>query len=294
MLLTIFTPTYNRINTIERTFRSLCRQTVKDFEWLVVDDGSTDGTGALINEFKSKANFPVIYIKKKNGGKHTAYNAALEVANGKYFFTVDSDDWLCDDSLNIIQDSVNSTDIPIETSDIAGIIALKSFSDGKIIGTELPEPAYAATLSELEHNGYGGERSIILKTSIARAMPFPFIEGEHFMTESVVYDQIDNSYKFIVLNRNLTICEYQPDGLSLNLKKLMLNNPGGYMLYYSQRIDKAVTFKERISYILRYLAYSSLFKGKKSSLIYRGRYKYICNTLSPLGKFMAWYIRHLK
>ena len=99
MRITVFTPAYNRRHTLPRLYESLCRQEFCDFEWLIVDDGSTDGTEEIISEFENRAAFPIRYHKKENGGKHTAYNYAVDRAAGAYFFCVDSDDYLAPDAL---------------------------------------------------------------------------------------------------------------------------------------------------------------------------------------------------
>ena len=91
MLITVFTATYNRANTITRLFESLKNQSFKNFEWLIVDDGSTDYTEAIVESFDPLGDFPIRYIKKENGGKHTAYNIGLNEARGSLFFNVDSD-----------------------------------------------------------------------------------------------------------------------------------------------------------------------------------------------------------
>ena len=100
MKITVFTPTYNRAYIIENLYRSLQRQTVKDFEWLVIDDGSTDNTQELFDKWISEENaFPIRYYKQRNGGKCRAINRALDLAQGELFFTVDSDDYLTKDAL---------------------------------------------------------------------------------------------------------------------------------------------------------------------------------------------------
>ena len=98
--ITVFTPTYNRAYIIETLYRSLQRQTYRDFEWLVVDDGSADNTKALFDAWQQEDNFfPIRYIKQENGGKCRAINHGLKLAQGELFFTVDSDDYLTDDAL---------------------------------------------------------------------------------------------------------------------------------------------------------------------------------------------------
>ncbi len=94
MMLTIFTPTYNRAKLLNDIFNSLEKQSCFDFEWLIIDDGSSDNTESVVMNFFHSSSFPIRYIKKKNGGKHTAYNLALENARGKLFFCLDSDDYL--------------------------------------------------------------------------------------------------------------------------------------------------------------------------------------------------------
>lgn len=277
MLITVFTPTYNREKTIRRTFESLCRQTSKCFEWLVVDDGSTDNTELIFHEFEKKADFQIRYIKKPNGGKHTAYNLALEKANGDLFFTVDSDDWLPDNSIKKILDI---SDGIATNNTIAGIIALKELPDKTTIGHEFKESNTFRSLRDLELSGQGGERALIFKTLIARQYPFPIIPGERFLTESVVYDQFKN-YSFYIINTPLTTCEYLDGGLSSNVKQTMVNNPGGYKLYYRNRICIAKSKKELLGYILRYNAFAHLYNNHDNDVPdYNGKYKCLISLMT--------------
>ena len=103
MKITVFTPTYNRAYIIEKLYHSLQRQTFKDFEWIVVDDGSEDETEDLFKKIQKDKNlFEIRYIKQKNGGKHRAINKGIEIAKGELFFIVDSDDYLIDTALKTI------------------------------------------------------------------------------------------------------------------------------------------------------------------------------------------------
>lgn len=276
MLLTVFTPTYNRVHTLERTFRSLCRQQFKDFEWLVVDDGSTDGTAELITGLHALADFPINYVAKENGGKHTAYNEGLRRARGRWFFTVDSDDWLPDDSLAHIADIAPEAE---KDPRIAGIIALKEYPDGRLIGRPYPADLRRASLFELERNGHRGERSLVFKTEIARQYPFPVIAGEKFMTESVVYDRIAVHYDFMVSNLILTTCEYQPDGLSSNPYRVIVRNPGGYAMYFAGRLDMRLGLRAFFKCFLSYLAMARMYGND----VYSGRHRRLIRLFKPLG-----------
>lgn len=104
MLTTIFTPTYNRASYLNILFESLQRQTNKNFEWILIDDGSTDDTEKVAEEIKKQANFPFYYFKKENGGKHTAINYGTKYANGEMFFIVDGDDYLGNNAIQMIND----------------------------------------------------------------------------------------------------------------------------------------------------------------------------------------------
>lgn len=278
MLLTVVTPTYNRANTLERTFDSLKKQTFHDFEWLIIDDGSSDNTSELVSQFERDCDFSIRYIKKKNGGKHTAYNIALDEALGELFFVVDSDDWLPDNSISDI--ATLAADI-LDNNSIGGIIALKTTSDGNVIGKPFQHENMYASFRDIELSGQAGERSIVFKTAVARKFPFPIIEGERFMPECVVYDNYNQDYKFAISNQILTICEYQADGLSSNQHLLMINNPGGYTLYYRNRIDMAITLRERAGYIIRYNVFRHLYKGNEITP-YSGHHKSLCTILDIL------------
>lgn len=289
MLITVFTPTYNRAHTISRTFGSLCKQKIKDFEWLIVDDGSTDETEILINAFKKKAEFPIVYVKKNNGGKHTAHNEALKYAKGDLFFTVDSDDWLPDSSLSQIK--TLSAEL-LKSKELAGIVALKELPEGIIISDVFPKDLHVSSLLNLERIGKGGERSLVFKTEILRRFPFPVIGGERFMSESVIYDRLGCQYSFLISNSILTTCEYQPDGLSAGIKKLMSQNPCGYAIYYSQRVNMVTTFRKRIGMAVRFIAFRlKTQKHLRPFCTYSGTHKLLLTFLYPFGYLVKYYYR---
>ena len=290
IFLTIFTPTYNRANTIARTYESLCKQTCMNFEWLVVDDGSTDNTESLVSEWMKDSIFPIRYIKQSNGGKYRAYNKGLELAEGEFFFCVDSDDWLPSNSVELIS---QYADILKQTETLAGLVALKSYQDANIIGQPYKEPGKHSSLYHLELSGEGGERSLVFKTSVARLFYFPLETNEHFITESVIYDRFEGKYDFIICNDILTICEYQENGLSSgNPHSLMLRYPAGYKLYFAQRIDMTPYFLERVTYAIRYHVFRILYAGPEYN--YNGKYRTLVSILSSLGFIAKFYYTRAK
>lgn len=284
-MLTIFTPTYNRSNTIRRTYESLCNQTCKDFEWLVVDDGSTDNTETLFKRWQQEGVVPIRYIKKTNGGKYRAYNVGLREAKGELFFCVDSDDWLPANSVEII---MQKRDELFGNIKLIGIIALKEHSNHKLIGHKYTIGLGRHSLYQLEKMGEGGERSLVFKTNIAQQYPFPEETDEKFMGESVIYDRMEQ-YDFLVLNEILTTCEYQQGGLSSDVRKLMLQNPSTYKLYYAQRIDLATNLKDRLAYAIRYNVFRSICSHKHYE--YEGPHSLLVTLCRPSALFMVHYYK---
>lgn len=275
MKITIFTPTYNRKNKLKRVYDSLCAQKCYNFEWLIIDDGSSDNTEELIFNYINNGMFPVRYFKKNNGGKHTAYNMALELAKGDFFMCLDSDDYLTNGAISII----TSYMAPCSKE---GIIAYKCDELGNRLGSELPEDVCIASTLELEMKySCTGEYTLIYPTSVAREFPFPVFTNERFITECVIYDRISRVCSMQLLKQVITICEYQTDGYTNNLNALMQNNPAGYCLYYMQRIDIQKNWKKRLVYAGKYHCFGLFTKGKK--ICYEGRYQSFVTCVTPMG-----------
>ncbi len=279
MFLTIFTPTYNRAKTLFRLYTSLVNQSNKNFEWVVVDDGSTDDTQDLIESWIEEDHVSIYYVSQKNGGKNRATGKGIEIAKGYLFFCVDSDDYLPPEAVETIISYWHEYD----KNEYAGILALKQSIQGYNLGDDLPPDVVCCSTYELtsKYNSRG-ERALIYKTSILRDFFVPSYVNENFLTESVMYDSISQHYNMLLLNRILTICEYQKDGYSnKNQFSIMLNNPCGYCHYYAQRIDMAIGLQERIGYIIRYLAFRNI--SHKIGYKYQGKYKKFVSFLHPFS-----------
>lgn len=288
-MLTIFTPTYNRGNLLYRIYDSLKEQTVSGFEWLIVDDGSSDNTEEIVSQWANENIIKIRYIKKENGGKHTAFNAGVQNAKGELFFCVDSDDYVPCDCVESILDAWSG----VKEDNVAGIVGMKTDTDGKLLCGEFPEGvAYSKTYELVRKYQCFGEKSLIYKTEVLKKYPYPEIAGERFVTECVVYDRIDQDYTMLLLDKVLTICEYQPDGLTGTIFSTMLKNPTGYKIYYSRRIDMAQTFKERVGYIIRYNAFDILSNEKKYG--YTGKHRLLTMILKPLGWALTYYYNYKK
>lgn len=235
MRITVFTPTFNRAYIIENLYHSLQRQKFNDFEWIVIDDGSTDNTPQLMEKLsKEKNGFPIRYIQTENGGKHRAINKGVEIASGELFFIVDSDDYLEDDALetiDLMEKSLNG----VHDIKFAGICGLRGFDKSTMNGTTFKGQYLDITSLELGKYGITGDKAEVFYTRIMKEYPFPVFDGENFLTEAVVWDRIAAAdYKLRYFNKIMIIGNYLSDGLSNAGEKLFIDNPKGYGLYLSQ------------------------------------------------------------
>ncbi|WHY86071.1 glycosyltransferase family 2 protein [Neobacillus novalis] len=258
--ITIFTPTYNRRNILKNCYKSLCNQTNKNFIWLIVDDGSKDNTEELVENWIREKKVEIKYIKQKNSGKHVAHNTAVNFCGTDIFVCVDSDDYLTKDAVEVIYENWDKVE---SDSQLSGIIALKSYSTGKLVGTRMPENINICSLFDLySKHKFKGDTMLIYKTSILKNYLFPVFKDEKFVTEAVIYDQIDQSFKMLLLDRVLYICEYLEDGYSKNLKNVHRANPKAYIYFLNQRIKFAKSTKEKYIAISYYLAGNWIIRNK--------------------------------
>lgn len=284
-MITIFTPTYNRAEQLKRVYESLTNQTCFDFEWLIVDDGSNDATQNVVMSFEASL-FKIRYYKKKNGGKHTAYNYALDRAEGDYFFCLDSDDWLAPDAVKILLEELPKCETPF-------VLCYKIDEKQKMLSDSFPKDLQKVRLFDLKNRyNCGGEFSIVFETEFARRYPFPIFEGERFLTEAVIYDQMAMDTDVWLLPQIITICEYQTDGLSNNLNKVMKNNPAGYCMYFMQRIDVTDNLKERVINVGKYHCFRTFSKEKACP--YTGRHRGLVLLTKPLGILFFLYYKMVR
>ena len=243
-MITVFTPTYNRANLLPDLYDSLKRQTCKDFEWVIVDDGSTDDTGKLVNGWLSQADFSICYTKKENGGKQRAVNLGLQLANGEYFFIVDSDDVLTD---NAIETAVKWIDTIKAKENFGGVAGLKGYKDGRAIGSSFEGEYIDATTLERPKYNITGDKAEIFSTEVLRKFPFPEFDGEKFVPEALVYNRIARAgYKLRWFNGVIYLADYLPDGYSANTDRLLMANWKGYSLYVKEVMSSSMALKNKV------------------------------------------------
>lgn len=238
--ITIFTPTYNRAYILGQLYRSIQKQTFRDFEWLIVDDGSTDNTEYLVNEWQKDANdFPIRYYKKDNGGKYRAINYALELAQGELFFTMDSDDYLSENALRRIAYWENTINNKHDYAGVAGNCGTSLYdSPNTPLGKEYKDTTALARYSDNPKEVIDGERAFAWYTDIHRKYLYPEFEGEKFMTEAVTWNRMArDGYKIRFFDEIIWIYEYRNDGLTFNSNDNFLLNPRGYALWQKEKAE---------------------------------------------------------
>lgn len=251
MPLTVFTPTYNRLAELERLYASLRTQTDMRFEWLIVDDGSTDDTAEVVSAWGEDAPFPIKYIKQENAGKHVAHNRGAIEASGQFFICVDSDDWLEPNAVEIILGDAAALDIE------EGLLYPKLFARQTALDTWFPDDVKTIELADMRIKyGLVIETAIVFNTEVLRRHPFPVIDGERFMPEESSYYDFVEPETFIVRDELFYRCEYLDGGLTKNIWKNWLRNPSGTCIALTKRYEAAKRYlslralRERISAIV--------------------------------------------
>ena len=227
--ITVFTPTYNRANTLPRTYTSLLKQDCKDFIWLIIDDGSSDGTDKLVKKWQQAENgFEIRYIYKKNGGMHTAHNTAYENIDTELNVCIDSDDCLAEGAIRKILSMWQK----VKHKDYAGIIGLDADLEGNIIGKGFLEGLEETTLTGYYAGGGFGDKKLVYRTDVIKKYPaYPVFPGEKYVALAYKYRLIDQDYKLAVLNEILCNVEYQNDGSSATMWKQYIKNPKGFAFW---------------------------------------------------------------
>ncbi len=261
--ITIFTPTYNRAYILPKLYESLRMQTCKDFEWLIVDDGSTDDTECLVKSWLSETAFPVRYIQQENGGKHRAINRGVQDAQGELFFIVDSDDHLTEDAVEWI---INQWQAIRDDNSFAGLSGIRITPDGhKIGGGEDFGTIDTDALSIRSTHHVHGDLAEIYRTDVLRRYRFMEVPGEKFCPEALVWNRIARDYKLRYVHHPIYVCAYRPDGLTAKITRIRHESPITSMVYYIEYTQSAKSTKERSKAKINYWRFAPV---KFSWLLY--------------------------
>lgn len=231
--ITVFTPAYNRADLLKRCYESMCRQTNKNFIWMIIDDGSTDNTKEVVdlwmlNNKLNNNGFEIQYYYKENGGLHTAYNEAIEHIDTELCVCIDSDDYMPDNAVEIILDFWKKNG----SNEYAGIVGLDYTIDNHVIGDLLPDKKSINLIDLLigKYHIHNGDRTNVVRTELYKKVaPMISFKGERNFSPHYMHLQISKNYDFLVLNKNLRYVEYQADGMSNSIFKQYLNSPNSFI-----------------------------------------------------------------
>ena len=281
--LTIFTPAYNRAHTIGRTYESLLCQSCKDFEWLVVDDGSTDNTRSLVEGWISEGKIPIRYVYQQNQGMHGAHNGAYANIYTELNVCIDSDDFMPRDAVEKIITFWRANYRPEDRDKIAGIIALDADTEGNIIGDTFPPELKQTTLrGYLETHKGKGDKKLVYRTEVVKKYPpYPIFEGEKYVGLPYLYCMIDLDYELLTLNEVLVNVDYQPDGSSYGMWRQYWNNPKGLAFYRKFDMQQATTFKHRLIDNIHYVNHS--IRGGNKKFLAESPQKFLTFISIPAG-----------
>lgn len=287
MFITIFTPTFNRAYTLGRLHESLMRQSFCDFEWVIVDDGSTDGTSDMVRQWTESSPVHIRYYYQDNSGKPAAHNRGVALAEGDLFCCVDSDDYLKDDALKEIWDFWNAH---AQENNI-GLLAFRQAVDGTPI-TQLRDRVSECTLHDAyKHHGLKNDTMLVFRTSAVSKYDFPIINGEKFIPEGYLYNKLDRDGTLLVFPEYLYLCEYQKDGYTANVSKLLYDNWKSYVLHINTRIRNVDTPFERL---LDSIRYDAIMMAREGASLLRNAESKLFAILGIAPGFVLYCVRYRK
>ena len=250
-MLTILTATYNRYNTLLRLYDSLESQCNKDFEWLVVDDGSSDDSILLLNALRFVASFPVRVLHQNNSGKHVAINNGVSVITNDWVFMVDSDDFLPPDAVEMF-----FSDLKRSNNKFVGYCYRKADVFGEIVGRKIDNSIndFSIMTPTQAGNFYSGDLAYVFMTSILAKYPFPTFIGEKFVPELLVWNRIADEGDIAFYHHKIIyFCEYLQDGYSANFDMNLRKNPRGFGCYYKHQFLRECSFVRKLKCAVRYI-----------------------------------------
>lgn len=287
-LLTVFTPAYNRAHTITRTYESLCRQTLKKFYWLIIDDGSIDGTSELVQGWIKDGRVPIIYIYQKNQGMHGAHNTAYRNIHTELNTCIDSDDYMPDNAVELIEKIWEKH----RSKEYAGVIGLDITIDGQLIGKEFPDSMKSTTLTDYYLKGGAGDKKMVYRTDVIKATAeYPLFPDEKYVGLGCRYFEIDQKYELLTLNKALVVVEYQEDGSSMNMYQQYWNNPRGFIYMRCMDMKYYKSLRQKFRAATHYVA--SSIRAAETSIIQKSPLPFITAICYLPGLMLYFYTKRM-
>lgn len=251
-MVTVFTPTYNRATYLLKVFESLLQQTFKDFEWVIVDDGSIDDTSVIIDNLQLTNDkfFPIRYFYQENGGKHRAINRGVKEAKGELFLILDSDDMLPPNSLERIDFYYQQIK---DDNSFGGVCGYMAHHNGTVIGKGCDIDVLDTNSIDLRYKYYvEGDMLEVFRTSVLKEIPFPEISNEKFVPEALVWNRIARKYKLRVFHEVVYFRDYLEGGLTDKIVKIRMNSPIASMMTYAEMTEFNIPFFAKVKAAINY------------------------------------------
>lgn len=258
-IFSVVTPTYNRANLIARVFDSLQSQTFTDFEWIVIDDGSTDDTELVVSKMKSQAKFNVRYVKTINQGKAKALNESLRHCNGVMYLVFDSDDWCDSNALEVFNEEYKKLKELSVFNEYCSISCLKRYASGDVVGDDYKEISkYGDSYIGRVNKNIKGDKWECLFFDKLIGRYYPVVNNEKYMAPGYLWLQLaSEGYKTVFLDMALSTIEYQNDGISKNNLKYRYKNPMSTYLYYKNCfLLKGLSYRAKSRYYINFVRFS--------------------------------------
>lgn len=226
-LVTVFTPTYNRANLLDRCYDCLCKQTSMNFMWIIIDDGSTDNTKEIVDEWiRNEKRFEIKYIHKENGGLYTTYNEVIPVIDTELCICYESDDFFPYDSIEIIESHLEE----IRKPEYVGLMTMCKDTNGNFLGNKFPENVKSMHLYDrfLKYSCTGDKMYVYKTEVLQKCEPMPIFDGEKNYNPLYFMYEADEFGELLVSNEVLCIVDYQTDGMTANVIRHYYDSPNSF------------------------------------------------------------------
>lgn len=265
MKLSILTATYNRENTLSKLYQSIASNLYDklEVEWLIMDDGSTDSTKKLVQDFIDKSNFSIKYYYQDNKGKMSAINNLVKYAQGELIIECDSDDYFMENAFEKIYSKAGYL---LEDDELYALIFLRDMSNMKVSGKNFKREDFKTSLFDMYFKeNMDGEKIILYKTSVRKMYKYVLEEAEKFSTEARMHYKIEEKYKVKCFNLEVVSGEYLQQGYTKNINKIFIENPLGYFKYFKEILSRdirGITFDKRLYVVKHYILFAVLSKSR--------------------------------
>ena len=286
--ITVITTTFNRAYCLKKLYDSLVEQKCKNFIWLIIDDGSTDNTKQIVENWKNNNLIEIEYVYKENGGMHTARNLAYRLVHTELNTIIDSDDWMAPDAVeNIISYWDNNKD-----NRFAGMITLNRDPDGRIIGSDLPKGINFCSYKDFWKKYHmKGDKKLVYRSELTKQFPYPEYENEKFYPAATKFYLIDQSYYMLVCDITTCIVDYNDNSMTRDKYAQYKTCANSFMDYRKVMIGIDLGLKENTKNMIHYIMEMSIAKAKPDQTLLKMPLFYFCYI--P-GKLFYRYITRTK